>query len=552
MLFRAEVFLIGLNYTAIRTYPFYREFSSEKKESSGYGDRGVILCNASSVRPAPAFGLQYARNYYNLLAVADEEGYISVINTSKELPQSLDDEPGSSLRPVAHWLAHRNAIFDATWCNQDTWMYTASGDMTLSLWDTGYATKLASLCGHTGSVKCIAVSPTCPEVIVSGGRDGMLMLWDIRKGDKSMSNIQRSSIHTSTGGSTSIKPVFRLYHPHERGPTSKRRKQALQGRVAPSVTAVSFLSSTSQHLVVSGGVDGKIKFWDVRYPATNLTTGCALPEALDYSANAPCPLLGMRHYAVTSIALRPGTSQILTSFTGGHHVLYDACRPHCGPVCWYGGHTVNSFYVKAAWNSDGSHFASGSSDSQVYIWQAEGSPQDAYVLSGHEKEVTTVAWCPTDPLQLASAADDCTLRVWKVDRVQKEEEADPPRRWEGPYKSASPRGCPSLSPRLALTQEHVAPSPLSVPRPSGGEGSVRRLRISKSLMDGTFLKTRSSCKRRRQQTLMESLRGTRPGRQTTQGAKDLSESDGKQQLVGVQTSCGSHENCPGNFQDRAQ
>jgi len=191
---------------------------------------------------------------------------------------------------------------------------------------------------------------------------------------------------------------------------------------------------------------------------------------------------------------------------------------------------VNSFYVKSAWNSDGSHFASGSSDSKVYIWQAEGrGAQDAYVLAGHEKEVTTVAWCPTDPLEIASAADDCTLRIWKVDRVQQEEEPDPPRKWEGPHLTnpeipSSPH--PSPASQLLLTQERAtAPPPPSSIRPSRDGGGVGRLKISRSLMDGTFLESQG--KRRRQQTLMESLKGTRSGRLTPY-VKDLDECAGKQ------------------------
>lgn len=46
------------------------------------------------------------------LAVADEEGYVSVLDTSAPLPRGLHDE-GST---PAQWLAHHNAIFDLAWC----------------------------------------------------------------------------------------------------------------------------------------------------------------------------------------------------------------------------------------------------------------------------------------------------------------------------------------------------------------------------------------------------------------------------------------------------
>lgn len=46
------------------------------------------------------------------LAVADEEGYVSVLDTSAPPPKGLHDE-GST---PAQWLAHHNAIFDLAWC----------------------------------------------------------------------------------------------------------------------------------------------------------------------------------------------------------------------------------------------------------------------------------------------------------------------------------------------------------------------------------------------------------------------------------------------------
>ena len=37
-------------------------------------------------------------------------------------------------------------------------------------------------------------------------------------------------------------------------------------------------------------------------------------------------------------------------------------------------------------------------------------------LRGHQKEVTGVAWCPTNLFNVATCSDDHTLRVWKSHR----------------------------------------------------------------------------------------------------------------------------------------
>ena len=51
-------------------------------------------------------------NNQKYLAVADEEGYVSILDTTKPLPRGLHDEGATP----AQWLAHHNAIFDVTLC----------------------------------------------------------------------------------------------------------------------------------------------------------------------------------------------------------------------------------------------------------------------------------------------------------------------------------------------------------------------------------------------------------------------------------------------------
>ena len=41
-----------------------------------------------------------------------------------------------------------------------------------------------------------------------------------------------------------------------------------------------------------------------------------------------------------------------------------------------------------------------------------------YLLEGHSNEVTGAAWCASEPNTVATCSDDCSLRVWKVDRAE--------------------------------------------------------------------------------------------------------------------------------------
>jgi hypothetical protein len=49
-----------------------------------------------------------------LLAVADEEGWVCVVDTAAQrLPSSLHTD--SACAPKAQWLAHQNTIYDLVW-----------------------------------------------------------------------------------------------------------------------------------------------------------------------------------------------------------------------------------------------------------------------------------------------------------------------------------------------------------------------------------------------------------------------------------------------------
>ncbi len=68
--------------------------------------------------------------------------------------------------------------------------------------------------------------------------------------------------------------------------------------------------------------------------------------------------------------------------------------------------------VSVAWSSDGRHFASGSRDNTIIVWDAEAGRQVAK-LEGHDIWVACVCWSP-DGKRLASASNDTTVKVWDV------------------------------------------------------------------------------------------------------------------------------------------
>ncbi|KAI8027164.1 hypothetical protein LOK49_LG02G03630 [Camellia lanceoleosa] len=69
------------------------------------------------------------------------------------------------------------------------------------------------------------------------------------------------------------------------------------------------------------------------------------------------------------------------------------------------------FVIHSCFGLDARFFASGSEDSQVYIWHIE-CPEPIKILRGHLMVVNCVSWNQRHPEMLASASDDKTIRIW--------------------------------------------------------------------------------------------------------------------------------------------
>jgi len=163
--------------------PGVRDFVSD-------GRNGNTRCGIVRIVPphvgdgSPPFVVKFCddarRRGDRLLAVADEEGIVTIVDASKPLP-GMEIEPG--YRPAEQWFAHDNAIFDVAWCHRDDRLLTASGDQSVKLWDVETNVCHRTFKRHNGSVKAVSVRPDggCGDVFASCGRDGTIALWDARE-----------------------------------------------------------------------------------------------------------------------------------------------------------------------------------------------------------------------------------------------------------------------------------------------------------------------------------------------------------------------------------
>jgi denticleless len=350
----------------------------------------VFLHGGITGSPVPPFACQFspAVPYSHILAVADEEGSLRLLNTRKYAAQSL----------VKELSTHSNAIFDITWKPGGEQIVTASGDTTIGQWDVVRGESVATYKSHTGSVKSVDVKRDEPTMLVSGGRDGSIYVWDTRcssRGSRHRPVNHVRMAHRWTGASP---------------PAKKRRcsvtKTAQTTDLQYGVTSVLF---HGLHKVAScGAADGSVKLWDLR----RTYSICRLEPPLSWHSFSPVGESG-RRFGFTSLTSDPWQSSLFASCTNDIIYQYSSSMLKSDPVGAYGGHKNSTFYVKSTVSPEGKYLLSGSSCSRAFIWYLEEPHKPPTVLNGHSKEVTAVCWSPA-LTEVVTCSDNNDLRLWRI------------------------------------------------------------------------------------------------------------------------------------------
>ncbi|EMD36806.1 hypothetical protein CERSUDRAFT_95078 [Gelatoporia subvermispora B] len=234
--------------------------------------------------------------------------------------------------------------------------------------------------------------------IASGSNDGVICIWDVRKGQplftpfkdhaERILSIAFSPDRTRVV-SSSNKNVISVWDASTGQPLLK----PFEGHTE-CVNCVRFSPDGTR--IVSASNDKTIRVWNAR-------TGEELLEPLQGHANS-----------VTSVAYSPDGTRIVSGSEDMTICIWDAVEGQTlvGPLV---GHVESVLCV--AYSPDGTRIVSGSQDKTIRIWDANTGHALVGPLEGHIGWVGSVAFSQ-DGTRVVSGSADETVRIWDVSTGQ--------------------------------------------------------------------------------------------------------------------------------------
>ena len=153
---------------------------------------------------SPVFSLKTSYVRPNILAASDEVGNITIIDTNRKYKNSqsksnnytsnnsnINTLTSTEIEPISIIIfklvtkqLHSNTIFDFDWCFSDNKIISGSGDSHCVIYDINESLPEYIFKGHSKSIKCIKQAFYNHNIFASCGRDGIILMWDVRENGK--------------------------------------------------------------------------------------------------------------------------------------------------------------------------------------------------------------------------------------------------------------------------------------------------------------------------------------------------------------------------------
>lgn len=263
-------------------------------------------------------------------------------------------------RNIGRLEGHKKAVTAICWSptapRSEPRLYSASADSTIIVWNAATGEKVRRFRSHRDVVNCVACTRGSDrELLVSGGSDGWVLLWD-PEGDRY--------------------PLDRI-------------------RVGYPVTSVEF-SDDGTHAFVAG-LDNEVHAYDLtrRLISFNLQghTDTILSSSLSPNGSF------LATYALDSTVRIWDVRPFVPEPGPGHVGSPRMVRTLTGATAGF-----ENLQIRVAWSADNTKVACGSADRTSTVWDVEDG-KTLYKLPGHKGTCTCVAFHPFEPLLLSGSTD---------------------------------------------------------------------------------------------------------------------------------------------------
>ncbi|XP_076258920.1 autophagy-related 16 isoform X2 [Rhynchophorus ferrugineus] len=290
--------------------------------------------------------------------------------------------------------------------------------------------------GHEGEVNAVKWSPV-DRIVVTGGADRKVKLWDVSKGTQENkailvgSNAGVMAVDFDTSGSL-ILGASNDYATRVWTVSDQRLRHTLTGH-SGKVMAAKFLGEASK--IVTGSHDRTLKIWDLISRACVVTkfAGSSCNDLVTVDNAGSTIISGhfdktirfwdsrsessanniVLNGKVTSLDLTRDAKHLLACVRDDTLKLIDLRMNHVINSFSSEGFKVGCDWARATFSPDGQYVAVGSADGAVYIWGVTTGKVEK-VLKEHGSAVTATAWHPYGTF-LASVDKSKRTVIWVGD-----------------------------------------------------------------------------------------------------------------------------------------